>query len=194
MSSNAVLGKTPQEVNDLVELKLKEPRVKALMKQAKDRYRNRLNEHDRESAANWALCRACKSHRDDHPSDQKFETTLFHFLKWEMNRVLLRESKHSRVYTDVDLDRLPDNRRTDGLGVSDSLKAVFEMGDQFLPAQQWNTITRHLFGGMTYEEIANEDSSTYETVRRNYDGGIRRLRELCRADYFEGEPRSHNED
>jgi RNA polymerase sigma factor (sigma-70 family) len=180
--------------SDEIVAALADPDNRDLIQAETLKYRGQLDEDQRESAGMAGLWRALEYHDYDHPSRQKFTTSLWKFVHFECRRELKKERRRRGVghltRHDGDVTELPeslvppdcDRHDPDARETRARVEGVLETAERFLPAPVTRAVRRHFFENRTVDEIGELEGCSKEGARARLELGLRRLREMCGAD------------
>jgi RNA polymerase sigma factor (sigma-70 family) len=147
-------------------------------------YGNCMDEDEMLSVGMRAVWRALKGHQNDHPSGQKFTTSLTQFAIWECDREArqrgaerARGRKTEPLYDEAarDFARDDDEQEED----RDRMGLVRECMD-LLPAHHRRIVELYFLQEKTFEEVGAAVGCCKETARRRVRLARRILRTLCR--------------
>lgn len=134
-----------------------------------NKYRGQLEEDQSQECIDRSLWRALQYHDNDHPSGQRFTTSLFQFASWEFNRELAK--KKPQEFSSPDLSFMPSGEAPFAcIDLADSLEK--------LAPDQKNIIHLRYYDNKTLAEIAADHGYSKETARQRLKKAEASLREI----------------
>lgn len=140
------------------------------------KYARWLSVDDLETCGLMALWNALACHQPSF--QQKFTSSLYRFVQWEVRRRLDREKKVRRRHEEGDVSIMVDNRHLISTRKHEQLEYIKERL-VMLPDQAQTIVRRFYFEGKGVEEIASDLSQSKEAVRQQLLKAVARLKELC---------------
>lgn len=158
-----------------------------LMRSEARKYNGLLDEEEIERACLRAMWRCLGNHDDSHESGQKFTTSLFRFLQWELNRSLKAQQNTRKNIVRRDVHDIPEkslkptkqNRRTNSPETEAMAGFLLDLGRQQLKTLDMKIVELHFLEGMTAEEVGERVGMKKERVRNRIEFAVRRLRTLA---------------
>jgi DNA-directed RNA polymerase specialized sigma24 family protein len=173
------VNKRREVANDEVVQALADPDVREMVEYETGKYRNGLDDQQRESIGQYAVWRALQYYKKEF--GQKFTTSLYRFIHYECCRELkkVRRSGHLQRYgPDVSEMGLA-HQEPEPRQVDPRLVRVAEMIDKFLPKRVAVVMRRHYLERQPLDEVAAEAGMSREAAGRAITWGVERMRELC---------------
>lgn len=177
--SESKAGRPRRPVTDeMVREALGDSDVRSLMFSEGAKYAKILDGDQIESASYEALMKALSYHREEF--GQKFTTSLYRFLHFELKREVGHALRLRSGQVDVDVSDVaaePDPDDVDELERvrRERIRPVLEAARRYLPKDIQTVVNQHFFEQMNFEEIAQFNGFTRETARQKLDYGIQRL-------------------
>jgi RNA polymerase sigma factor (sigma-70 family) len=155
-----------------------------LMRSEARKYEKTLDEEEIERACLRAMWRCLGNHIPDHASKQKFTTSLYRFLKWELNRAVAAQKKARKGLARRDVHDIPEralkptktNRRTNSPQTEAMAGFVLEQARKCLHDDDLKILQLYFLGGMTAEEVGSKVGKKKEQVRSRVEFIVKYLR------------------
>jgi DNA-directed RNA polymerase specialized sigma24 family protein len=140
-------------------------------------YRKQIPHDELESCGLHGLWQALRKHIPDHPSGQKFTTSLHRFVVWACNKELRRMRAAHRRGSPLALPETADPRHERAIRAADASFVVERL--RLIPREYRIAVREYYLEGRTTEEIAYRNGWTQDAARARVHAGVCRLREVC---------------
>lgn len=141
-------------------------------------YRDQVPAADLEAAGMNAMWRALQYHQTDHPSRQKFTTSLHRFATWECEREA-RNARGGRSKTRPKFLPLPGPDMMAAPTLGEEIAHVRECLGRLPLEWQRTVISQYYLEGMTLDEVGAANGYSKETARKRLRLAMEALRGLA---------------
>lgn len=151
-----------------------------IIKSVTRQYARVLTKDEQENCGLYALWHTLEKHRNDHPSKQKFTTSLWRHTHWEC-QTTVRQLKRT-----VSLDAIGDRpARQDTEATTTARDCLAE-----LPKKYRRLLEQYYLQNMSLEEVGTANGFSRETARTLITRAKRKLRRLMEDGVFPFERRA----
>lgn len=142
------------------------------------KYAKEIPMQDLELVGMKAMWRALQYHREDHPSGQKFTTSLHRFTKWECDREL-RTARGGRGRARPTFLPMPEKDLLAAPLLDEDVAHVRECIAKLPVAWQRQVISQYYLERMTLEEVGEANGYSKETARKRVGEAMDALKGLA---------------
>lgn len=148
-----------------------------IMHNVLERYSGMMHPSDLKNCGLHALWKTLQYHKEEF--GQKFTTSLFRFLHWEVRRELKRQRNEKKGMLPLSsVGDIPSQEKEDG---ADHREGLSHLRDcmQFMSEEQKQFLHEFYLDQWTLDEIASIHSMSKEAARQKIAIAVARLKELC---------------
>lgn len=155
-----------------------------IIKEITSRYRNILDESDRESCGMQGLWEALVNHEENR--GQKFTTSLFRYVTWRCDNCVRRIKKVRKGEVSfTDYTSCPTNRSTSyqdfvqpETNQDDRIGEIYELADRYLSKEDRDILMDIAINGESVEEVSRRTGISKCRIRSKYSRAKKYVKEL----------------